>query len=305
MARKSARTEEAAPIHGTWAEVQEWLAGFGPSADVLAASTAWSPVFSGQSFASGREELDELWTTGANLSWLGGPAVGPLQTWPRNADGAPLAHVATISLADVDGASQTPDKAGWPDRRQGLPVSGVLDVFHDLQVYGWEAGDDASGGWLVHWIPEPDRSALIEAPDELDTPTHVCQPGLFLPGFSVISSLDVVPHGDDSFETTEKVTEQIQRAWLLQQTGSATDVPVPVTHVYGHSQNGVGPALEVLQQALPLREDKDTYRLVLDLESWTHLAGWFGDAAPLEIWMRQSDLDTRDFDAAWCITRTD
>ncbi|WP_265521341.1 hypothetical protein [Oerskovia flava] len=44
---------------------------------------------------------------------------------------------------------------------------------------------------------------------------------------------------------------------------------------------------------------------MLDIESGTHLARWFGGAALLEIWMHQSDIDAHRFDSARCITRTD
>lgn len=44
---------------------------------------------------------------------------------------------------------------------------------------------------------------------------------------------------------------------------------------------------------------------MLEIESWTALNGWFGDAASLEVWMRDSDLAQRRFDHAWCMIRTD
>ena len=66
---------------------------------------------------------------------------------------------------------------------------------------------------------------------------------------------------------------------------------------------GTGPAL--LDKVLPLSVPGDEHRLVLDLESWTALKGWFGDAGNLEVWMRGSDLESRRFDHAWCLIRTD
>ena len=43
------------------------------------------------------ESLNKRWLAGEEVSWLGGPA--PLEgAWPVNADGKPLAHVATLSL---------------------------------------------------------------------------------------------------------------------------------------------------------------------------------------------------------------
>ena len=67
-----------------------------------------------------------------------------------------------------------------------------------------------------------------------------------------------------------------------------------MTHVCGHSQNATAPALRILRDVLPVQEG-DGYRLVLDIESWTHLGGWFGEAAAGEVWMRNSDLFARRF----------
>ena len=57
--------------------------------------------------------------------------------------------------------------------------------------------------------------------------------------------------------------------------------------------------------AVRQRHPGDEYRLILDIESWPFLDGWFGDAGNLEVWMRQSDLDTKNFAAAWCLIRSD
>ena len=61
---------------------------------------------------------------------------------------------------------------------------------------------------------------------------------------------------------------------------------------------------EILPEVLPIVPG-DSYRLIADIESWTTLAGWFGDASPLEGWMRQSGLDAANFEKVWCIIRTD
>ncbi|MDT1847563.1 DUF1963 domain-containing protein, partial [Acinetobacter baumannii] len=45
--------------------------------------------------------------------------------------------------------------------------------------------------------------------------------------------------------------------------------------------------------------------LLAEIESWTTLNGWFGDASSLEIWMRRDDLRARRFSECWCIIRTD
>ncbi|WP_102508233.1 DUF1963 domain-containing protein [Sanguibacter massiliensis] len=295
-------TTSPAPIHGTWPPAQAWLATLGPGADPLAETAAWAPVFSHQSFPPGSDTITDLWTTGGDINWLGGPAIAPLPQWPRNTDGQPLAHVATISLPDLHAASDTPEKLAWPDHRQGLPTTGALEVFHDLQVYGWEPSDRDTNGWYIRWVPTPDRTHLIPAPDDLETPSEVHQAGLFLPGFSTTAPLDLLQYGEATFDAAETVQAQLQEGWRRQM---GAPYPTPVTHAYGHSTTGAEVIRDTLNDLLPLSHPDDDHRLVLEIESWTHLAGWFGDAAPLEIWIRQTDLDAQRFDEAWCITRTD
>lgn len=295
------KTPDIAPINAPWPMVEEWLGQWPFDTRSLRDDVAWSPVFTAQSFTPGRTELDERWTTGGEVSWLGGPAVLPLPEWPRRTDGIALAHVATVAVPDVAGAAWSQEKEAFPDHREGLPTTGVLEVFHDLETYGFEAANGSAGGWLVRWVPEPDRSGFAEVPSDVDTPTEVAQPGLFLRGWTLRSPSEFI--GTRHFEAAEALGEAYQRAWLLQHTGSADGWPVPVTHVYGHSQAGSAEALEVLADVLPL-EAGDSHRLVMDIESWTHLDQWFGDAAPLEVWMRESDLAARRFDRAWCMIRT-
>lgn len=289
------------PLHGPWGHVAHWLDRLPLATDLSSDDIAWSPVLSEASFAPGETELRELWTTGGHLSWLGGPAV-PTSQWPRRPDDRPLAHVVTLHLADVAGALDAQGKAVWPGLREGLPDAGVLEVFHDLETYGYEPDDGEAGGWLVRWHPDPDTSGLTAPPDDDVAPTRACQVVLALPGWTLpFADRLGGPHGEEA----AALSEALDRAWLHQRTGSADGYPIPFSHVYGHGHSGSATALDVLASARPLRSPDDEHRLVLDLESWSTLQDWFGDASPLEVWMRQSDLDARDFSAAWCMIRTD
>ena len=116
-------------------------------------------------------------------------------------------------------------------------------------------------------------------------------------------------HRDDqahSFEQHDELVEELAGSWQVQRGLEPTPGwTIPFTHVYGHSSSGSAvPLDEVLPEALPL-EGEDEHRLVLEIESWTTLNGWFGDASSLEVWMRASDLAQRRFDHAWCMIRTD
>lgn len=294
-----------APLHGPWGQIEAWLRSGRPGAEQLVKEVAWSPVLSDQSFDPGEEELRELWSTGGWISWLGGPAAAPLEHWPRRADGTALAHVLTLDLSDLDGVIDAQGKTVWPGLREGLPTEGVLEVFHDLAGFGYEAEDGAGGAWLVRWVPNPDRTTLVEPPGDVEVPAPVCQPVIPLPGFTLPPAADAAGGPGSAFETAEALEESLQRAWLVQRTGSATGYPIPVSHVYGHSQHGEINARALLATLLPLTAPGDEHRLILDLESWTALNGWFGDAGSLEVWMRETDLRARDFTQAWCLIRTD
>ena len=61
------------PIHGMRSAAVAWLVEAGVDPAVF--HPRQSPVFSENSFSAGRDDVDDLWRTGARISWLGGPAV--------------------------------------------------------------------------------------------------------------------------------------------------------------------------------------------------------------------------------------
>lgn len=159
-----------------------------------------------------REELGEL-------SWLGGPALGPLD-WPRNADGEPLAHIATILLDEVHALFESPDvgEPDWPEAGARLPASGYLEVFHHLGTYG-NPEDDGTGGWLVRHVTAAggDIPPMVDAPDDLELPHEVCQPVLLGTGFSVPRAVDFVEADDSTFAAAERAEEEANAAWTAWQ----------------------------------------------------------------------------------------
>ncbi|MGP5234660.1 hypothetical protein, partial [Corynebacterium casei] len=94
------------------------------------------------------ESLNRRWLAGDEVSWLGGPA--PLEgAWPVNANGKPLAHVATLSLHVEFDKELDFDDLDVGETIDGSPRSGYLTVFHDLEAYGASWDDPSS--WLVKW----------------------------------------------------------------------------------------------------------------------------------------------------------
>lgn len=296
------------PIHASEVLAKEWIAS--AQLDPEAVKPRQSPVFSEQSFQPGEGELTDLWSTGAHISWLGGPAA-LTGDWPRNAQAEPLAHVATVHCADAHAALGNAYERAWPaDAAELLPDDGYLQIFHDLQTYGYEASDAASSSWAILYTPEDPvegRPPLVAQPGESVAPNEVTQPGLFLPGWSIPSPLDVDVLAPSTFDAADQAYAQLQSAWLRQRRPQdRKHHSFPSTRMLGHSSSGdLLPTQEVLPQVLPLSVPGDEYVLLIEVESWTTLSGWFGDASSLEVWMRRSDVLERRFDAAWCMIRTD
>ena len=302
------RDEDRPPIHGGRGLAVEWLQRREYLPAGLADKVALSVVYSEQSFPTGVDELrDDYWPTGAEVSWLGGPAgsTSPEQ-WPRTRRGHPLAHVASFDLRSAHGSLDAVARTHWPVGSEGLPDHGILQVFHDLATHGHDPADAETGAWLVRWSPEPDRALLTDGPADLDLPSRPCQVMLPYASFAIPSSADAIGAPAAVFDATEAAQDHLQRMWSWQRTTDPSAPPVPVTHLYGHAQHGaLLPRHEILPACLPLRDSGDDHRLLIEIESWTTLAGWFGDAGTLQVWMRSSDLTAHAFNHAWCIIRTD
>ena len=57
-----------------------------------------------------------------------------------------MAHVATFHLGDAHAALGDPKERGWPDEAaELLPEDGYIQVFHDLETYGYEPDDVEAG----------------------------------------------------------------------------------------------------------------------------------------------------------------
>ncbi|MGO4956851.1 DUF1963 domain-containing protein [Luteococcus sp. Sow4_B9] len=300
------------PIHANPPEVMGWLRSSG--VDPVVAAPSLTPVFSEQSFEPGDEELRELWAEGVPVSWLGGPAIGAPaihpEKWPTTASGQQLAHVASIALPDVQGIVDADGRTAWASTRASeqpshalalLPTTGSLEVFHDLTSHGSDASDGEQGAWLVQWVAEPAGLPLV---DGGDPPEPACQQVLAMPGFTIRCPEDVASGPEVDHDAYLDAYEDWQLSWQVQRFWRREEHPIPSSHLAGHPSHGRGVAEEILREVLPLDAD-DEYLLVFDIESWTTLSGWFGDAGSLEVWMRASDLRARAFEKAWCLVRTD
>ena len=284
------------PVSGFKEEVRKWLSNQG--ATVLDPQPCF--VFSEASFESGDTGLADYFTSGAWISWLGGPGISGVD-WPHNAAGKPLAHVASFCLSE---AQPHPEMAASWGNYPSLP-EGFLEIYHDLETYGSEAEDAENAGWLVRYIPSTKGLDLVY-PSNIPEPIsgEECQQGLLMPGFTLPAYPDIYSASGVAFEVWEHCFEDLQATWHEQRFSEKTDYAVPFTHLGGHSWNGKTGFEELLNTVLPI-SDYDTHVLLATVESWTTLNGWFSDAGNLEVWLRQSDLKKLDFSHVWCLIRTD
>lgn len=178
-----------------------------------------------------------------------------------------LPHVATFALG------QFPDNPVL----NLLPTTGYLEVFHDGQDTGaltWHKGG------TLHPAPNP---------------TPAVQYGTFHPAHAIVSPNDLYALPDDSFADYDLLYSDWQGALIHER---ALKGEFNSTFLGGHSSAGATTAREEL---LP---DPD-FVLLAEIESWTTLEWWFGDACPLEVWIRPADLAAGNFNRAKVIVRTD
>jgi hypothetical protein len=263
-------------------------------------------------------------------SWFGGhplvPRVDP-PAWPMARNGRPLVHVLQVDLR-AERRNQRPDVYDLT----GLPSSGLLQLFHDLESYGrGESGDGCTGHWAVRWIESPsdDRDTLeLQAPPRpyaggirdfgpvlLNAvvapmvPTYLDFPDGFPDGFSsgaeeryvrVLEWLESFPHHcnvlreDGGGDVPSPWDEGFEPAGTVSRLGGFSAIEASADHQ------------RELESGLPLQPG-DSHVLLVEVHAAEVGAPvtWFHGLRPLQVWIRASDLAALRFDAVWCQIRSD
>jgi len=184
-----------------------------------------------------------------------------------------------------------------------LPQSGLLQLFHSTTGDSRTDSQRAGGGATVLYVPE--QTLLQRSRPHGD---EVC-PGRrlrmrMLPAFRFGAS------GQSDSVDLEVIALQM-RADALARSGTRLDEEGhvartdPFVEIVPSSSRLLGiqwfdvddsdETREVLARDLPLGALNDRHVLLLDVSSDTVLGGIFGDDGRLEIWIRASDLASRDF----------
>lgn len=288
-----------APIHADDSLITEWIASYKLSLQYVPAT-----LLCEDNLPTSITELEDLWLDGACVSWFGGPATSA-EPWPHRGDGTPLAHIASISLETLIGSTAF-GPGDTPARKPPeplLPHEGLLEIFHDLETYGYESGDGQKGAWHLRYLAGSPRTTFEDnqdAQERLPKPyfQHVIPYG----GFTLPSAYDL-ELGRAEYERYEQVLEDYNLSWLTQRGTQNPHYEIPTSHVYGHSSRGLKPVSEFLASNLVC--SPSDLVLLAEFESWVCFPGWFGDAGSLEVWITRQDLEKGRFSRGWCLIRTD
>jgi hypothetical protein len=232
---------------------------------------------------------------------LWGAPAGPLESWPRRADGVPLALLLQVDLDTVDDYGDL-----GIQERLGAVRGGVLQVFHDGESFGADPVD--AGCWLVRHVPQP--AEPVAMPDDLDADwARPAQPVRWAAFQTVTATGALTPEQADAVEKAHRRLAEAER----QSAHGVTDPPDPRTSRRPTTRPGAAtrccsahprcpkrPGTRCSTRYCPVRRGDDR-RLLVDIPSVGPFDGCFGDGARLEIWVRRSDLAHGRLDRAWAV----
>ena len=288
-----------APIHSADPLITEWITSY-----KLSIQHAPATLLCEDTLPTSITELQDLWRDGACVSWLGGPATSA-EPWPHRQDRTPLAHIASISLETLIGSTAF-GGGDTPSRRPPqtlLPHQGLLEIFHDLESYGYEPEDGTQGAWYIRLVPahiRPDFENHPQAQERLPAPFFqhlITYEGFTLPA---IHDLDLTSNESERYQ---QALSDYNLSWLTQRCINNPHYEIPTSHIYGHSSRGLSPVSQLLANNLDCQPSD--LILLAEFESWVNFPGWFGDAGSLEIWITRQDLAEGRLSRAWCLVRTD
>ncbi len=300
----------SAPINHRLPQVIQWTRQPEYAAARLEDYLAWTIVLPEIPAESRPVEEHRAEFADSEVSYLGGPSLlASIEDWPRNAHGKPLAHVMTLSLASIAHGSASDEVFhSFPGAKDWLPKTGTLELFHDLETYGWEPDEKTVLGWQIRYRDVTQEGLeLCYGPEDLDLDLREGYGQLFLPESTIMlpSSLDIADTEPGAFEAAEAAIEQYLNMWQVYSIGEPSNDPSRFTHLYGRSLAGENAIRPTVEEVLTLEKENDKHVLLMELATSGALTGWFGDIHPLEVWMRASDLENLAFENAWCIIRSD
>lgn len=264
-----------------------------------------------------RKEL-EMEPTRFGGSWFGGHPFSDGHPWPTGSDGSALTHIVQVDFSYE--AANVGDPGFIPT---GLPTEGIIQFFHDTQNMGdpEDVEDSSRPPWAIrYFIPESDELDTFKL---MESPVDSTQPIPMIPldidGFMNLKDQFSVDFNSDYdselyaqfVELTEfEIYNRLLRfeAKLPERRPEHPDF-IPEERI---SRMSGWSACEIreeyngrLPEVLPLKDPIDEYVLLFEINPRTFpTPGWFHER-PVQVWIRRSDLDVRNFENVWCMIRTD
>jgi uncharacterized protein YwqG len=243
-------------------------------------------------------------TLNIGASKLGGvPDLPEGVSWPEW-KGLPQSFIAQIHLADV--VPYDADKL--------LPHSGMLWFFYDAQQQTFGADPTDRGGWRVIFR-EGDQAQLHRTPAPAALPAasqfHACSLS-----FASEITLSQQPQLEiPTFDWT--ADEQKKYEALLSTFPTPTDHGAPHHRLLGFPntiQDDMRLECQLASQGVTdmndpriseLSKGAMNWQLLLQVDSDERAGMRWADAGILYYWMKQADLQSRDFDESWLVLQSD
>lgn len=264
-----------------------------------------------------RKELERE-PTRFGASWFGGRPFANGRPWPTGRGGTSLTHIAQV---DLGYESMNVGDPGFVPT--GLPNEGIIQFFHDTQNMGEpeDVEDPTNPPWAIrYFVPENDEVETFEFMEPVEgSARSVPLTPLDIDGFMNVKDQFSVDFASDAesdlyAEFVELTEFEIYNRLLRFEARLPEHRPehpefIPEERI---SRMSGWSACEIrdeynghLTDLLPLKDKSDEHVLLFEINPRTFpTPGWFHER-PVQVWIRRTDLEARNFDQVWCFIRTD
>jgi uncharacterized protein YwqG len=231
---------------------------------------------------------------GTGRSHLGGDAELPQDVdWPQR-DGSPLALVAQLFL----------DELAPHDTEELLPRWGTLAFFYDAEDQPWGFDPADRAGSAVVFVPDGTERDLRTAPGErlgsfaLDARAELTLPPF---GSDLLAPLELDEREKDAYLDLLQELEGDASNRCLGFPDEIQDDMQLEAQLVTHGLYVGDPSGYEDPRAAELARGAASWRLLFQIDSHEELGMYWGDVGRIYYWIREQDLRSRSFDAAWLI----
>lgn len=235
-------------------------------------------------------------------SRLGGPPdLPPDVAWPRR-NGEPQSFIGQLDLADVAGLAGT----------DALPPAGWLLFFYSSEEAPWGFRPSDRGSWAVVHVPPGTPLERAEPPADLPQTARfrpcalTFRSTLTLPPWDH-RSVDGLGLDDAELELFDRLLDAAGGYDQHRLLGHPAQLQRDMTEqcqLVSRGMNLGDPASWDEARARQLRAGADDWRLLLQVASDPELGTSWADAGLIYYWIREQDLERRDFDAVWLVLQS-